>query len=342
MATLDPAKNFAIANVLTGYAAGATTIVLQSGLGALLPDPSTDGAFNLVYWNSTDYANPSDDASHEIIRVTARSSDTLTVTRAQEGTTDVAHNTVGKQYKVAMSWTKKMRDDTEGGFQSIISYPEVIYNTITSIYTDDIDNMIAQNGGGGGGTIGIYRRNTVEGLRYIGTTANTIVGSTLLANTNATSCATIGGYHYVYIGTSISTCAMRRIAVGSDITSAGSWTTITLSGALFTYTASLIGYDGTNFWFTDGSTTFFKATLSGTTMTQGSSIAVTGSSYTGSARVNSLGIYAPFAGAPLARQATLAGAIVANNVWSVTLAGSMATPLYLYLSNGSLLRKINY
>lgn len=132
MATLDPAKNFAIANVLTGYAAGVTTIVLQSGLGALFPDPSTDGAFNLVYWNSTDYANPSDDTSHEIIRVTARSTDTLTVTRAQESTSDVAHNTVGKQYKVALAWTKKMRDDVETYVNKQWKYVETITFTSSS------------------------------------------------------------------------------------------------------------------------------------------------------------------------------------------------------------------
>lgn len=171
MATLDPAKNFAVANVLTGYAAGATTIVLQSGLGALFPDPSTDGAFNLVYWNATDYANPSDDASHEIIRVTARSSDSLTVTRAQESTTDVAHNTVGKQYKVAMSWTKKMRDDVNTYIDKQWKYLETVTfaaetgtkttSTFASPSTAYQYKIVFDvNCTGGSGTLGVTVSNT--------------------------------------------------------------------------------------------------------------------------------------------------------------------------------------
>ena len=112
MAILDPAKNFAYATVLTGIAAGATSLTVSNTLGSRFPDPAS-GAYNLILWNKTDYANPSEDPSVEIVRATALSTDTFTITRAQEGTSDVAHNTVGKQYAVAMSWTKKMRDDVE-------------------------------------------------------------------------------------------------------------------------------------------------------------------------------------------------------------------------------------
>ena len=112
---LDPVKNFAIVTVSTGYAAGATSIVLSSGDGAKLPAPSTDGAFNLVWYNSSDYPNPADDPSVEIVRCTGRSTDTLTVTRAQEGTADVNHNTGGKTYKMLLSVTKKMIDDIRSG-----------------------------------------------------------------------------------------------------------------------------------------------------------------------------------------------------------------------------------
>jgi len=112
---LDPVKNFAIVTVSTGYAAGATSIVLSSGDGAKLPAPSTDGAFNLVWYNSSDYPNPADDPNVEIVRCTGRSTDTLTVTRAQEGTADVNHNTGGKTYKMLLSITKKMIDDIKVG-----------------------------------------------------------------------------------------------------------------------------------------------------------------------------------------------------------------------------------
>lgn len=334
MATLDPAKNFAIANVLTGYAAGATTIVLQSGLGALFPDPSTDGAFNLTYWNATDYPNPSDDTAKEIIRVTARSTDTFTVTRAQEGTSDVAHNTVGKQYKVALGWTKKMRDDVEAKFQDIDNYPEILYNTNGNeiVYFDDVGNIMA---GIVSNQIAVYTANYDLGTKYVGANAQVIGASSLFAGATGRSVITCNGFHYAYVNSGAS-CGMYRIAVGSDISVAGNWTTLTLSGALFTFTARLIGFDGTNFWFTDGSTQFFKATLSGTTMTQGGSVNVTGSSYSSYSRVNSQYIYAPFGSNPRLKLATLAGALVTNKtIGQTSTVISIVSPLYLYTAAGS-------
>lgn len=107
----DPAKNFAIGNVSTGYSAVATSVALAAGVGSRFPDPGTDGAFNVVWWNATDYDNPSDDPNREIVRVTARSTDTLTITRAQEGTSASTKNTADKTYKMALVFTKKVYDD---------------------------------------------------------------------------------------------------------------------------------------------------------------------------------------------------------------------------------------
>jgi len=108
---LDPTRNFAKCEVLTGYSAGAITVVLVSGDGAKLPQPSTDGSFSLVWWNATDYSDPADDPNKEIVRCTARSTNTLTVTRAQEGTSATAKNVAGKTYKMVLAITKKMIDD---------------------------------------------------------------------------------------------------------------------------------------------------------------------------------------------------------------------------------------
>jgi len=108
---LDAVKNFAKVEVSTGYDSTATTVVLATGDGAKLPNPATDGEFNLVWWNSTDYPDPADDPNVEIVRCTARSNDTLTITRAQEGTTAQNHNIAGKTYKMILGLTKKMIDD---------------------------------------------------------------------------------------------------------------------------------------------------------------------------------------------------------------------------------------
>ncbi len=119
MPILDPVKNFAYGITSTGYNNSATSIVLTTGHGARFPDPSTDGSFNLVWWNYTDYKDPSDDPNVEIVRVTARSTDTLTVTRGQEGTSGSTKNTAGKEYRMMLAPTKKFRDDIENYFLGI-------------------------------------------------------------------------------------------------------------------------------------------------------------------------------------------------------------------------------
>jgi len=117
---LDATLNFGKATVSIGYAAGATSIVLTAGHGAKFPDPAVSGEFNLVWWNFTDYLDPSDDTSVEIVRCTARSTDTLTVTRAQEGTADVNHNTGGKTYKMFLGMTDKMIDDIGAAYLQLL------------------------------------------------------------------------------------------------------------------------------------------------------------------------------------------------------------------------------
>lgn len=109
--TIDPVKNFAKVTLSTGYDNTAITVILIAGDGAKLPVPGTDGAFNLVYWNSTDYSDPTDDPNREIVRVTAITADTLTIVRAQEGTSASTKNTSGKTYQMILAITKKTIDD---------------------------------------------------------------------------------------------------------------------------------------------------------------------------------------------------------------------------------------
>lgn len=114
---MDGVKNFAKVTVSTGYDASATSIVLSSGHGAKLPDPTTAN-FNLVWWNFTDYPDPSDDPNVEIVRCTAKSTDTLTVTRGQEGISASTKNTSGKTYKMILGVTAKMITDIAAAIPS--------------------------------------------------------------------------------------------------------------------------------------------------------------------------------------------------------------------------------
>lgn len=104
--SLAPVTNFPKVQVSTGYAAGAVTIILQTGHGAKLPGTFP---FPLVWWDDTTYPGaPEDDPNVEIVSVTNRSGDTLTITRGQESTSDVNHNTAAKTYRMALTLTKSM------------------------------------------------------------------------------------------------------------------------------------------------------------------------------------------------------------------------------------------
>jgi hypothetical protein len=102
-----PVTNFAKVTVSTGYDAAATSIVLSSGHGAKLPGTFP---YPLTWWNATDFSDPADDTNKEIVTVTNRSSDTLTVTRGVEGTSASTKNTGGKTYKMVLGITKAMWD----------------------------------------------------------------------------------------------------------------------------------------------------------------------------------------------------------------------------------------
>jgi hypothetical protein len=116
---LDPVKNFCQVEVQGGNDDSSTSILLYTGQGAKLPNPAIDGAFNLVWWNVTDHPNPADDLKKEIVRVTAITGDTLTVSRGQEDTTAQTHNKTGKRYFLALVLTAKTIQDIDEKISSL-------------------------------------------------------------------------------------------------------------------------------------------------------------------------------------------------------------------------------
>lgn len=99
--SLDAFKNFALGTLSAGIASGATSLAMTAGQGTRFPAVP----FNAMLWNSTDFTSPDQDTAVEIVRVTAISTDTFTITRAQEGTADVNHNTGGKTYALCAGVT---------------------------------------------------------------------------------------------------------------------------------------------------------------------------------------------------------------------------------------------
>ena len=128
---MDPILNFAKVTVSTGYDASATSVVLASGHGARLPSTFS---YNMVWWNSTDYADPADDPNVEVVRVSGRSTDTISpIARAQESTAASTKNTAGKTYRMILAITKKTIDDI------IADYISNLVEDITPQLGGDLD-----------------------------------------------------------------------------------------------------------------------------------------------------------------------------------------------------------
>ncbi len=103
----DNHKNLAYSTVATAPspATSGTTLVLQAGDGAIFPA----APFNVTIW-PTGVAPLVSNA--EIARVTGKSTDTLTITRAQEGT---SARTVIVGDQIAATITVKTITDIESG-----------------------------------------------------------------------------------------------------------------------------------------------------------------------------------------------------------------------------------
>ena len=218
---LDPVKNFAKVTVSTGYDASATTIVLSGGDGAELPAPATDGAFNLVWWNFTDYKDPSDDPSVEIVRCTARTDDTLTIARAQEDTSASTKNTAGKIYKMALCFTKKSIDEIRQyglGVKAgtdIASYATIDLGAATGAVVSIT------------GTTGISAMGTVEAgvlrlVKFVGALILTHNATSLILPTGANITTAAGDTAiFVSLGSGNWKCSVYQRADGSSLAGGG-------------------------------------------------------------------------------------------------------------------------
>ena len=87
-------KNLSKFTASVGYDAAVTSIVLTTGHGVRCPAVP----FMACWWNSTDFPDPADDVNAEVILVTAKSTDTLTVVRGVDSTDASTKNTASKTY----------------------------------------------------------------------------------------------------------------------------------------------------------------------------------------------------------------------------------------------------
>jgi hypothetical protein len=107
---LDPTKNFAKGKVVGVYDADDLYVDVEDA--SVFPNPEVDGEFNLVWYNHSDYPDPSDDPNVEIIRVTGYDdTNRFSILRSQEGTVASTKNRSQKIYKLIRGFTKKDYDE---------------------------------------------------------------------------------------------------------------------------------------------------------------------------------------------------------------------------------------
>lgn len=90
-------------------AQAATTLNVAAGGGGEFPSTFP---FLITLWDESTYPDPTDDSGMEIVKCTGRTTDALTIVRAQEGTADVAH-ALGE--RVAMLMTAGILNDATYG-----------------------------------------------------------------------------------------------------------------------------------------------------------------------------------------------------------------------------------
>lgn len=120
--TFDSVKNFVYSTVLTAPdpAQSGTTLSVQVADGANFPDPASVNDYNLVVFPAGTQPTV---ANAEIVRVTAKSSNELTITREQESTS--ARNIlVGDQ--VILAPTAKSIDDIVGALNTVEAWKDSI------------------------------------------------------------------------------------------------------------------------------------------------------------------------------------------------------------------------
>jgi hypothetical protein len=117
-------KNGAFSTVQAGSTIigsnSGVSITLGTGHGARFPSPGN--GFWITVWNSAVYTDPADDPNMEIMTCTGRSTDTLTVTRGQNGTTASASIAAGAMVRVLL------QDQQFGDLHTAVNLLETNYD----------------------------------------------------------------------------------------------------------------------------------------------------------------------------------------------------------------------
>jgi hypothetical protein len=126
----DAWKNYAESVLASGITAGATSITLNTGDGSKFPD---EDRMCVIFDAAA--ATPSDDSTRELVKISSRSGDVLTVTRAQESTSAKAWDASDKIWHVATAG--EFTNDFRQIVQTVLEEWETTASTTAQIEDDD-------------------------------------------------------------------------------------------------------------------------------------------------------------------------------------------------------------
>lgn len=147
------------------------TFSVTSTQGARFPS----GNFFITVWNAVSFPNPVDDPNMEIMLCTARTTDSLTCTRGQQGTTNVAHTGTPA---VRLLIIKQHWDDVETGITGIQN-PGGLYLPFGGTNVTGLSYPRAAQNNASSGNVDLYtcpagKRAWIGGISAYNTTGSSI------------------------------------------------------------------------------------------------------------------------------------------------------------------------
>jgi hypothetical protein len=232
--------NNAATTLASGITNSATSLTVSSGAGALFPPLSGSQYFYCTLANTS--------GAYEIVKVTARSTDTFTIVRAQDNSTASAWNTGDKcelrlvaanlndfpkldetnTFSGAMVSTYPITGSNSAGAYSIgtlgysdvnifasysssvNTYNQIILQNTNSGYLASTDYVVSNDQGAANGYYGDYGQNSSGFGLFTGTGS---ISSTTLTITAVTSGGLVVGSQIT--GTGVTTCTITALGTGT-------------------------------------------------------------------------------------------------------------------------------
>jgi hypothetical protein len=130
--SLDFVQNFVRGELFAPMTDTDTSIDVQDVTG--FPNPDNKGAYNMVIFDQTQFARPSEDSVAEIVRLTSvKNGSEFNVLRGQENTFPAAHPVGSAVY---LSATAKVFDDVEQDISAVQSDADANTQSINNLPDD--------------------------------------------------------------------------------------------------------------------------------------------------------------------------------------------------------------